>query len=229
MLADPLRRTVDRVVLVYTKPPIAGHVKTRLIGALGAEGAAELHDALLRDLLDGLAGGAFRVELRWAVVGDGPPPELGLAWAPQQGADLGERLWSGLQAAAAGGALVAAVGSDHPDLRRESLEAAFDELERGADVVLGPARDGGYYLIALRPESLRPELFRGIAWSTDEVYAATVARCRALELRVASLPEGADVDTPADLARLAARLSLASPSCPRTRDLLERWGWGSSA
>jgi hypothetical protein len=220
---------VDRVVLVYTKPPIAGRVKTRLVGALGPQGAADLHAALLLDLLDGLEGGAFRVELRWLLAEGEQPPELGPPWAAQEGGDLGERLWSGLSGAAAGGSLVAAVGSDHPDLPRERAEAAFAELERGADVVLGPASDGGYYLIALRPASVQPEVFVGIPWSTPQVYAATTARCRSLGLRVETLPEAADVDTPEDLVQLAARLSTASPGCPRTRSLLARWGWGSAA
>ncbi len=229
MLADRLERAVDRVLLVYAKQPLPGHVKTRLIGALGAQRAAELHEAMLRDLLAALGAGSFRLELRWDGVGGGGPLDLGLPWALQEGADLGTRLWAGLSGAASSGSLVAAVGSDTPDLLPARVDLAFDWLERNADVVLGPTRDGGYYLIALRPECVRSELFEPMPWSTAALCAATTARCRALGLRWRLLPEAADVDTPADLARLAARLSAAGEACPRTRALLARWEWGSAA
>lgn len=150
----------------------------------------------------------------------------------QSGATLGHRLYGALAAAAQdhpGG--VAAVGSDHPTLPRERVLAAFDALA-DADVVLGPADDGGYYLVALRPAAVRRELFEGIAWSTASVLAATEERCRRLGLSVARLPEGRDVDEPADLRDLAAFLagrpdarSYAGESrdCPRTRYLLATW------
>lgn len=229
MLADRLGRAVERLLLVYAKPPVPGRVKTRLIGALGAGRAAELQEALLRDLLEGLHGGSFEVELRWALAAGEEPPDLGLPWAAQEGAGLGERLWSGLAAAAAPGRLVGAVGGDLPDLPRARVEEAFRRLEREADLVLGPSADGGYYLVAARPAAVRRELFAGIPWSTTEVYSMTVARCRELGLRLASLPEAADVDTPADLAQLAQRLSATGAPAPRTRALLTGWGWGDAA
>src|SRR4029077_14050553 len=96
-----------------------------------------------------------------------------------------------------------------------------------ADVALGPAEDGGYYLIAVRPGALSRRLFEGIAWSTERVLAQTLERCRELGLRVAMLPMAADVDTPDDLRRLAARLGEepegGCPACPRTRELLAAW------
>ena len=93
-------------------------------------------------------------------------------------------------------------------------------------MVLGPAEDGGYYLIALRPEAVRPRLFEGIAWSTDQVLAATLDRCRELGLRVELLPEASDVDTPEDLRRLAARMAEEGDlACPRTHALLASLGF----
>ncbi len=112
--------------------------------------------------------------------------------------------------------------------RRPSLAA-------GADLVLGPSRDGGYYLIALTARSggaLRRELFEGIAWSTDRVLGETLERAASLGLRTELLDEGTDVDTPEDLRRLAAELAEdpeAAALCPRTRTLLSAWGYLSPA
>ncbi len=83
--------------------------------------------------------------------------------------------------------------------------------------MLGPAEDGGYYLIALRAAALDPRLFAEIPWSTAGVLAATLERCRELGLAVELLPRAADVDTPADLRRLAAEMAAGDLGCPRTR------------
>ena len=103
---------------------------------------------------------------------------------------------------------MAIIGTDCPGLRASHLAGAFAALET-ADVVLGPATDGGYYLLGLRQP--QPELFRNKAWSTDSVLADTVADARRLGLRVALLPELRDVDDVDDLAAWnAAHPALAS-------------------
>jgi uncharacterized protein len=207
-------------------------VKTRLIGALAAREAAELHSAFVRDLAERLRGAQFETRVAWALdpddtVPDGPVPgaSLGLPGTRQEGADLGERLHRALAAAAAGGGAVAAVGSDHPDLPVQRIEDAFTRIESGAAAVLGPATDGGYYLIALAPAAVHPRLFSGIAWSTREVLSSTLERCRELGLDARLLPPESDVDTPDDLRRLAASLIAGDRGCPRTRALLASWGW----
>jgi hypothetical protein len=91
--------------------------------------------------------------------------------------------------------------------------------------VLGPAEDGGYYLIALRAGAVSPRLFADIAWSTEQVLPATLERCRELGLRVELLPTASDLDTPDDLRRLAARMAFSDLGCPRTRDLLVSLGF----
>jgi glycosyltransferase A (GT-A) superfamily protein (DUF2064 family) len=127
-------------------------------------------------------------------------------------------------------ALVGAVGSDHPELSVARVEEAFAALRNGADVAIGPAHDGGYYLIALRCEVVTRRLFEDVPWSTGQVLATTLARCDELSLAVALLPLEGDVDTPADLARLAGALAdSGAPSCPRTSALLESWGMLPSA
>jgi len=223
----------DRCLLVFTKPASPGRVKTRLIGALTAAEAAELHAAFLADLVARLRGGDFTLRLAWDLVPGEPPPAAPvdgpIACERQVGIDLGERLFHALAGAARDHRFVAAVGSDHPDLQRSTVDSAFAALgdraesDGAADVVLGPAADGGYYLIALRAAAVDERLFQGVPWSTANVLAATLDRCRAVGLRVALLPEGSDVDTPEDLRRLAERLAGDDLDCPRTRALLAAW------
>jgi uncharacterized protein len=214
----------QRRLLLFTKPAVAGRVKTRLIGDLTAAQAAELHAAFLADLLDRLESGRFGLELAWSLDRDEPMPASRFPGVRQRGRDLGERLFTALSEAAAEAASVAALGSDHPTLPLDVVHRAFELLEGGADAALGPAEDGGYYLIALRAGAVGRRLFEGIAWSTDRVFRATVERCRELGLRLALLPEAVDVDTPADLGRLAAAMAEGDLGCPRTRTLLAAWG-----
>ncbi len=219
-----------RRLSIFTKPAVPGRVKTRLVGDLSAGEAAALHAAFLGDLAERLATGAFELELAWALAPGEAVPEyrLGdgrlLPGVRQQGADLGERLFTALAAGARRAPLVAAVGSDHPTLATATVEAAFDHLEAGARVVLGPATDGGYTLVAVRAEALARELFAEVPWSTERVLAVTLERCAALGEQPALLPPAADVDTPADLLRLAAELASHAGLCPRTRGLLAAWG-----
>lgn len=213
-----------RRLLLFTKPARAGRVKTRLIGDLTAGEAAELHAAFLADLLARLAGGDFDLRLAWALEAGDEVPEGPFPGVRQRGEDLGERLFSALSAAGEEAATVAALGSDHPTLPVETVHRAFEAVEQGADVGLGPAEDGGYYLIALRAGAVSRRLFEGIEWSTDKVLPTTLDRCRELGLALEMLPLAADVDTPEDLARLAARMAGGDLGCPRTRKLLEIWG-----
>lgn len=218
----------DRCLILFTKPALAGRVKTRLIGRLTATQAAELHGAFLGDALSRLALGAFARQVAWALEADEALPTSPPAWTSvrQSGPDLGARLFRALTAAANDHRMVAAVGSDHPELDAARVEMAFDQLARGADVVLGPAADGGYYLIAARREALDVSLFEGIAWSTEQVLATTVARARALDLAVAELPVGHDVDDAEGLARLVRRVrdGKITAEIDQTRALLAQWG-----
>ena len=213
-------------LLLFTKPARPGRVKTRLVGAgLSPQQAAALHEAFLGDLCERLAAAAsFELRLAWALDAGEEAPVGTLRSVVQRGDGLGERLFRALSEASAEHPLVGAVGSDHPDLSLARVEEAFAALRSDADVAIGPAHDGGYYLIALRREALHPRLFAEVPWSTAEVLATTLARCAELGLRVTLLPPAADVDTPADLARLAAALAEGrGPHCPRTSALLQSW------
>lgn len=215
----------DACLLLFTKPARPGRVKTRLVGALSAAQAAALHEAFLGDLCERLAAApTFALRLAWALDEGEELPASPLPATRQRGRDLGERLFDALAAAAADHPLVAAVGSDHPELTRARVDEAFAALATGAEVAVGPASDGGYYLIALRREALSPRLFADVPWSTGEVLPRTLDRCAELGLAVALLPEESDVDTPADLERLVASLRAGGvPPCPRTEALLEAW------
>ena len=228
-MSDDLSHTA--CILLYTKPARPGKIKTRLVadgggGGLSCAEAAELHAAFLGDVAESLARGRFRLEVAWALQpGEELADDLGLPGFRQRGEDLGERLYHGLERAGRRFERVAAVGSDHPELAPETVEDGFRRLAAGADVVLGPVPDGGYYLIGLHRRAIRRELFDGIAWSTAAVLAETQERCRRLGLAVELLPAGHDVDTASDLRRLAARLAAAGPTvAPRTRALLAAWG-----
>jgi rSAM/selenodomain-associated transferase 1 len=214
----------SRRLLLFTKPAREGRVKTRLIGDLTASEAAGLHAAFLADLLERMGEGDFELRLAWALDSGEEMPAGPVAGVRQRGEDLGERLYLALAEAAAEVPSVAAVGSDHPTLALELVHRAFERIEAGADVVLGPAEDGGYYLIVLRAAAVVPRLFEGVAWSTGSVLATTLDRCRELDFIVELLPAAADVDTPEDLRRLAARLAVSDLDCPRTRSLLASLG-----
>jgi hypothetical protein len=212
-----------RCVLLFTKLSRPGRVKTRLLPDLDATQAAELHEAFVHDLTERLRDGDFELMLAWALDPEEELPPSDLPAVRQTGENLGERLYAALSGAAAECRWVAAIGSDHPHLPLARVQEAFDRLEAGVDLVLGPAEDGGYYLIAADARALDPALFRGVSWSTERVLEETLGRSRALGLDVELLPVGWDVDTPRDLERLGRHLAASTVQCPRTRALLAGW------
>jgi hypothetical protein len=203
------------------KRPVPGRTKTRLCPPLTPLEAAELYEALLRDtmeLVSGLRGVdmAVAVSPRSAVGLMGRLVPHGARMLAVEGADIGECLRSATeQLFAEGFTRVVAVNSDGPTLPAEYIERAVEWLTN-SDVVLGPAEDGGYYLIGLRQK--QPGLFTDIAWSSSRVAAQTLERAVALGLTAAKLPSWYDVDTPAELERLRADLmSLPPEVAPHTR------------
>jgi len=182
---------------------------------------------MVEDVVREASGGAYEMIVAWALSPNESIPDdwpaTGLRSWRQAGADLGERLFLALRRAGRSYDSLAAIGTDDPGLSRRRIEEAFDELDAGADVVLGPARDGGYYLIAMRNGVVKRPLFSGIQWGTEHVLEQTVERCRAGRLTVHMLPSEADVDTIEDVRRLAAALRKGELRAPCTRALLEGW------
>ena len=196
-------------LLLFARYPVPGQAKTRLIPALGPVGAAQLH----RRLTEHAAGvaraagardaalvtvcftGAERREFRSWLGCD-------FAYAAQPAGDLGVRLRQACASAFRGRAQrVVVFGTDVPELSAGILQLAFAGL-REHDVVLGPATDGGYYLIGMRRD--HPELFAGIDWGTARVCAQTRAAIERQGLSVTELPTLGDVDRPEDTAALRA-------------------------
>lgn len=196
-------------VVVFTKEPVPGRVKTRLVPELGQVGAAELHIAMTRDTLDNARLAGLEVE----VALDGAAGWFDAPWSRQCEGDLGARMSAAL---APGPAL--ALGTDAPTLPLDLLRGAADALAHH-DVVLGPAFDGGYWTVGVR--TAQPALFQDIPWSTDSVFADTVARCEELGLSLCTLPFWYDVDTPASLQFLRQHLRTLPPDTAfRTRRCL---------
>jgi uncharacterized protein len=195
---------VTERLIIFTRYPEAGQTKTRLIPALGAAGAAQLHrqmaewtiaqtgasDRRVRSIEVQFTGGDFQLMQDW----------LGtdLGYRLQSSGDLGARITAAIQAAFAEGVeRVVVIGTDCPELNAEILDQAFQALQQ-QDLVIGPATDGGYYLIGL--SRLIPELFEGITWGTEVVFDQTIAIAQQLGLTVARLTPLTDIDRPEDLA-----------------------------
>lgn len=193
-------------MLVFARAPVAGRAKTRLVPALGAWRAARLQRRMtLRTL--GIAA-PFRPEIH----GAGRHSffrSLPVAFVPQKGRDLGERMHNAAARALRRHRAVIIVGTDSPALTTRDLRRAA-RLLRSRDAVLMPAEDGGYALIGL--SKARKEIFRGIAWGSAAVFADTVSRIRGAGLRWTPLRTVWDVDRPEDLGRLR---SLRFPSGSR--------------
>jgi rSAM/selenodomain-associated transferase 2/rSAM/selenodomain-associated transferase 1 len=191
-------------VIVMLKYPQAGAVKTRLVPALGEQRACELYRALVHHTLREVKrfttqeGASVQVRIAGA-----PDCQTTRQWlgaemsAPQGDGDLGQRMERAVQEAFEGGAPAAIViGADCPELGAGHLAAALRVLER-KDVVLGPAADGGYYLLGMR--RFIPELFRGIEWSSERVLDQTLAALRQLRVECELLDTLHDIDRAKDL------------------------------
>jgi rSAM/selenodomain-associated transferase 1 len=193
-------------LLVFSKNPVPGQVKTRLAPLLGRQGAAELYARFVHERLALTTGAKLcPVELwcspsRQAAFFRDCAARFPISLYTQSQGDLGRRMHQALCAALDRGHSAVLIGADCPGLTQADLAEALAVLARGADVVLGPAADGGYYLIGLR----RPirSLFSGIRWGGRRVYADSVARLEQRGIAYHRLQTRDDVDTPDDYRRL---------------------------
>ena len=190
------------LLLVFLKYPRPGWAKTRLVPALGERAAAALYRTLAEEEVRRTAPAVGEYERlfcftpaedRDAIAAWFPGERL---W-PQPAGDLGQRMAAAFAEGFGRGARrVAIIGTDVPWVSRATVGEALSALDEH-DVALGPARDGGYYLLALREP--RPALFEGISWSTAGVLPATLGLAERLGLRVRLLPPLTDLDTIEDL------------------------------
>jgi len=211
-----------RQIVVFAKWPTPGAVKTRLHSVLGPALAARLYAGTLNDAIAIAASAkADRAIVYWAERPEGAAPfatPAGMISRDQRGAGLGARLEAAFdELLPDSGDRAVVIGADCPDLTSAMLDQAFAELDR-CDLVLAPAEDGGYSLIALsRPA---PVLFRGVTWSTESVLSETLARAEQLHLRTTLLARTRDLDQPADLVAFLAQVARDEPLAPHTRAAL---------
>jgi rSAM/selenodomain-associated transferase 1 len=192
-------------VLVFARAPVPGQAKTRLIPALGEQGSAELHRRLVRQTLDTVTA-IEGVDVQLWCTPDTSHPFFGelLNTCPvrlrgQKGNDLGERMHAAFESALRDHDHAVLIGTDCPELCVDDIRQALQALREGQDVVLGPAKDGGYVLIGLSQS--HAALFAGIDWGTPAVLAQTHERVKQAGLRMFELAVRHDLDDPADLER----------------------------
>ena len=229
-------------ICLFAKPPRPGEVKTRLAKSIGERAAVALASAFLADTWRAINALEWAEPVLAVTAYEGLPPLPGrpTVWLQGEG-DLGARLECILRRALQDGRPAIAVGADTPGLPRRLLEqAAVMLLERGttpessrppggsgklspragADVVLGPAEDGGFYLLGMH--TCPRGALAGLPWSVPETFAETAFRLAKLGLWIAQLEPWFDVDRAADLERLAALVAFGGLDAPATtRTLVE--------
>lgn len=200
-------------IMVFARAPVPGDTKTRLIPVLGAEGAARLHAWLVnRTLVTVAAVEGANVEL-WCAPSEQDPflkscaETYGIPLRAQHGDDLGARMEHAFDTALRTAPWAILLGTDIPELKTGDIQQAIDELRGGIVAVVGPAFDGGFYLLGLREVS--PFLFQQIPWGTDQVWPMTQDRLASLGWSWSTVAQRRDLDRPEDL-----------QSFPEFRDLL---------
>ncbi len=220
----PARHTI----VVFARLPESGTVKTRLLGELSPRQAAEVYRACLDDtlqLVDSLSGCDKLLLLAPPAGSGGTPPRLapGADWRVgwQHGPDLGARMESAFRDLFRAGAQKAViVGADSPWIGRKRIRLALNWLD-SSEVVLGPAEDGGYYLIGAR--RLVPQIFRGIPWSTPRVLELTLHALDREQIRYRLLPHDFDLDRAQDLRHIAQMLRLGDGRAENLARWLAKW------
>jgi hypothetical protein len=196
------------VVLVYQKNAILGKVKTRLASGMGEPRALEIYRHLIQSTYSVLEHVEAPV---WTYFSDFIPetvnPPIAKSFV-QEGQDLGERMANAFaRSFESGMEKVVLIGTDCPTLQPQHLNQAFEALTH-SDLVLGPATDGGYYLIAMKRKA--DYLFEGISWSTSEVLSQTLAVATAHGLHFTLLDELSDIDTREDWERYRSQIEITS-------------------
>lgn len=186
-------------IIIFLKNPVAGKVKTRLAKSIGDEAALKVYLNLLKHTDETVSGLSSDKRLYYS----DHIPDKNIFFHEnngaflQQGRELGERMAAAfLETFREGYEKVVIIGSDCMQLKKENIQSAFNALDR-KDVVIGPAEDGGYYLLGLK--KLYPDLFLNKTWSSPFVLTETIQSVKNLGLQWALLPKLADVDEYSDL------------------------------
>lgn len=194
-------------ILQFAKAPVVGKVKTRLIKNIGAEAACQLHKELMSATSKMISESAIAPFELWVAgtksedfMKEGSQQFDGQCFT-QRGANLGERMSFALKSALYRWNYAVIVGSDCPAMDDKYLVNALTQLEQGAELVVGPAEDGGYVLIGAREHF--PSLFEGISWGTERVMQQTREKALLLGIQLIELPTLWDVDNVGDLKRMS--------------------------
>jgi len=224
-----VERELKEALVVMAKAPRGGEVKTRLLGELSPEEARRLYVAFLSDtfaLMEDLKEEREGLILALCYTPEGEEEAFeqvkreGSLMIPQRGENLGERLTNCFaDLFALGFESVAVIGADSPTLPGEYVFDAFECFETDDDVVVGPAEDGGYYLVGMR--KLHWRIFEDIPWGGAGVMGATMDRAKEAELNLVLLPEWYDVDTPEDFERMKRELKENKGAAKFTRRFLK--------
>lgn len=181
-------------LIIFARPLVHGKVKNRLAAQVGHKKALEVYEKLFNHTMNVAVESKFPFTIYYSDPFNHRDPDSKV----QLGRDIGERMANALELELTNQKKdkICLIGSDCLEITAEIISDAFTQLEH-FDVVLGPAKDGGYYLIGLKQPNAT--LFESIDWSTSKVLAQTLRKAQALGLSVHLLPELADVDTASDL------------------------------
>ncbi len=209
-------------LIVFLKSPEHGWVKTRLAARLGNDVALGLYLAFLEDLADLARSFVEKTFVVYDGIEENPPQAFaGMPFFKQRGADMGEKMASALaDVFKMGFDRAVLIGSDLPDLPANHLHQALKKLA-DTPLVLGPATDGGYYLIGCRKETFSRALFSDIHWSGPTVLSETLARAYAVGLQTALIDPWPDIDTVEDLKRFYLR-NAQTGRAPHTMQFLKQ-------
>lgn len=199
----------DSSILLFIKSPELGRVKSRLALEVDEETALDVYKSFVLDIAEALKKRSQPLTIYFHpwTSNESVRRCLGedFSYAPQRGEDIGERMENAFKDSFSEDIVKAVlIGSDIPDLATTVMDEAFSSLEL-QNAVIGPASDGGYYLIGFRKHAFLPDVFRGITWSTDSVFQQTMEIFRRFGMSVHVLPEWNDVDTLDDLRSLFVR------------------------
>jgi rSAM/selenodomain-associated transferase 1 len=215
-----------RGVILFVKLPEKGKVKSRLAQRMDEDLVLHLYENMVLDTIDTLTRGRFPFRICFTPA---DARDQIVAWLgnthpsiPQTGDNLGDRMEGAFAGVFAGEEEEAIlIGSDIPGLTTAVIEEAFSALLAN-DAVIGPADDGGYYLIGFRKKSFEPGIFHDMAWSTGTVFRETMDQLHDASLKVHILPELTDIDTIEDLKTLVSQVKNQASEASRTRSFLEQ-------
>lgn len=223
----------DCCLIIFAKYPDKGKVKSRLSGYLDEDIVARLYICFIEDLLERLTKGDFPF-----MIACHPGEKKGdfarkfgdaFSYMPQIGEDLGERMYNAFcHCFSEGFRSVVIIGSDSPDLPLRIIKDAFQALDTHA-AVIGPACDGGYYLIGFSRDDLFPDVFEGMAWGTDDVFRKTVHLLKNAGIRHCILPVWRDMDRPEDIFALLKDNRKTDFATSRTIAYLKKLGFTESS